>query len=111
MIYLDAFITLSDLQTIQKKGNTSLSGSDRVYAEEVFTRAFRLFDQYMEIHAQKLQDRGCEGTLVSIWNAPIRGLRKFRAKLLNVAMDELPHHEAVDAPPLPIFYEQIAINK
>ena len=111
VIYLDAFITLSDLQTIQKKGNTSLSGSDRAYAEEMFTRAFRLFDQYMEIHAQKLQDRGCEGTLVSIWNAPIRGLRKFRAKLLNVAMDELPHHEAVDAPPLPIFYEQIAINK
>lgn len=46
----------------------------------------------------------CEGTLVSVWNAPIRGLKVYRAKLGGVAPEELPHNDKpVDVPPLPIF--------
>lgn len=70
-------------------------------------RALLLFDQYMEVHAQMMPDRGCEGTLVSLWNAPVRGLKIYRSKLGGVAPEELPRsNKPVDAPPLPIFYEK-----
>lgn len=54
-----------------------------------------------------MPDRGCEGTLVSLWNAPVRGLKIYRSKLGGVAPEELPRsNKPVDAPPLPIFYEK-----
>lgn len=105
VIYLDAFAEAVDIQTIRKESDGSISESEKVRAQEICNRALLLFDQYMEIHAKMMPDRGCEGTLVSVWNAPIRGLKVYRAKLGGVALNELPHRDKpVDAPPLPIFY-------
>lgn len=109
VIYLDAFAGAADIQTIRKESDGSVSKPEQVRAQDICNRALLLFDQYMEIHAQMMPDRGCEGTLVSVWNAPVRGLKVYRAKLGGVAPDELPHSaKPVDAPPLPIFYDHVS---
>ena len=60
----------------------------------------------MKIFAQMMPDRGCEGTLVSIWNAPVKGLGKYIKQLLGEDSAEIKvNEEPIDAPPLPIFYE------
>lgn len=106
VIYLDAFIEAVEIQNIRKEVDGTVSKPEQLRAQEICNRALLLFDQYMKIHAQMMPDRGCEGTLVSLWNAPIRGLKVYRAKLGGVALEELPHNDkSVDAPPLPIFYE------
>lgn len=62
-------------------------------------------DQYMKIFAKMMPDRGCEGTLVSVWNAPINGLKKYMKQVLGGEVDMQVGSDAIDAPPLPIFYE------
>lgn len=105
VIYMDAFLEAAEIRTIRKEADGSVSESEKLRAQEICNRALLLFDQYMETHAQMMPDRGCEGTLVSIWNAPIRGLKVYRSQLGGVAPEELPHSDTpVDAPPLPIFY-------
>lgn len=107
VIYLDAFKTAADIRTIRKEEDGSVSETEQLRALEICNQALLLFDQYMETHAQMMPDRGCEGTLVSIWNAPIRGLKVYRSRLGGVDPDELPHSDTpVDAPPLPIFYNE-----
>ena len=105
VIYMDAFLEAAEIRTIRKEADGSVSESEKLRAQEICNRALLLFDQYMETHAQMMPDRGCEGTLVSIWNAPIHGLKVYRSQLGGVAPEELPHSDTpVDAPPLPIFY-------
>ena len=106
VIYLDAFAEAVEIQTIRKEADGSISESERLRAQEICNRALLLFDQYMETHARMMPDRGCQGTLVSVWNAPIHGLKVYRSRLGGIALEELPHSDKpVDAPPLPIFYE------
>jgi hypothetical protein len=63
-------------------------------------------NQFLEMYARIMPDRGVEGTLASVWNAPVQGLKVSRAKYSGVPMEEMPHSdEAIDAPPLPILYE------
>lgn len=107
VIYLQAFEEAVEIQTIRKEEDRTVSEAEQLRAQEICNRALLLFDQYMEVHAQMMPDRGCEGTLVSLWNAPVRGLKIYRSKLGGVAPEELPRsNKPVDAPPLPIFYEK-----
>lgn len=48
--------------------------------KQICDKALLIFDQYMAKHAEMMEDRGCEGTLVSVWNSPIRGLKIYRAQ-------------------------------
>ncbi len=106
VIYLDAFTRAVDIQSIRKAADGSVPEAERKRAQEICDQALLLFDQYMETHARMMPDRGCEGTLVSLWNAPVRGLKVYRSQLAGIALEELPHSDkSVDAPPLPIFYE------
>lgn len=105
VIYLDAFLEAGEIRTIRKEADGSVSAPEQLRAREICNRALLLFEQYMETHAQMMPDRGCEGILVSIWNAPIRGLKVYRSQLGGEDPGELPHSDTpVDAPPLPIFY-------
>lgn len=107
VIYLDAFREATGIQTIQKEADGSISETEQLRAQEICNRALLLFEQYMKTHVRMMPDRGCEGTLVSIWNAPIRGLKVYRAQLGGIMPEELPHSNLpVDAPPLPIFYNE-----
>lgn len=102
ILYLDAFYEAVNIQKVSdEKHHTDESKS---YVRNVCDKALLIFEQYMSKHAEMLVDRGCEGTLVSIWNAPIRGLKIYREKLGGVPMDGPSSLEAVDAPPLPFVY-------
>lgn len=101
VLYLDAFAEAVNIQNIPQQ--TSVEET-QAYVRKVCDKALLIFDQYMHKHAEMLLDRGCEGTLVSVWNAPIRGLKIYRERLGGVPMDGPSSLEAVDAPPLPIVY-------
>lgn len=103
VLYLDAFAEAVEIQHADKAGKP---GSDeaKAYVRKVCDKALLIFGQYMEKHAEMMPDRGCEGTLVSVWNAPMRGLKIYRERLGGVPMDGPSSMDAVDAPPLPIVY-------
>lgn len=103
VLYLDAFRVAVNIQDIigHGKNQTNESQAD---IRRICDKALLIFDQYMVKHSEMLEDRGCEGTLVSIWNSPIRGLKIYRAKFGGVPMDVPSSLDAVDAPPLPILY-------
>lgn len=106
VIYLDAFDEAVKIQDIHPDHNGKISDEDQAKARQICDKALLIFEQYMKVHAQRMPDRGCEGTLASIWNAPIRGLKVCRTRLGGVAAENIPHSDKpVDAPPLPIFYQ------
>lgn len=106
VIYLDAFDEAVKIQDIHPDHNGKITEQDQTKARQICDNALLLFDQYMKVHAQNMPDRGCQGTLASIWNAPIRGLKVCRTRLGGVAAEDIPHADKpVDAPPLPIFYQ------
>lgn len=105
ILYLDAFLAASPIRDIKPDKNGNISKRDQAKAQELCNHALLIFDKYMETHAEMMPDRGCKGNLVSVWNAPIRGLKIYRSKLGGIPYDELPTSSTpVDAPPLPIFY-------
>ncbi|MFI3261297.1 MAG: hypothetical protein R3Y26_00155 [Rikenellaceae bacterium] len=107
VIYLDAFIEGVGIQTIEIEKDGSVSESEQLRARAICDKSLLIFDQYLEVLSQMMPDRGCEGTLASSWSAPIRGLKIYREKLGGVPMSAVPGADAeVDAPPLPIFYEE-----
>ena len=69
--------------------------------------ALMKYDQYMELHAKKMLDRGTEGTLISLWHGPIYGLKVLRKNIGGVDMDApVKPEKATDAPPLPILMKK-----
>ena len=101
VLYLDAFREAVNIQGVIGKNQTAES---QAKVKQICDKALLIFDQYMAKHAEMLEDRGCEGTLVSVWNSPIRGLKIYRAQFGGVPMDVPSSLDAVDAPPLPIVY-------
>lgn len=101
VLYLDAFREAVNIQGVIGKNQTAES---QAKGKQICDKALLIFDQYMAKHAEMLEDRGCEGTLVSVWNSPIRGLKIYRAQFGGVPMDVPSSLDAVDAPPLPIVY-------
>jgi hypothetical protein len=109
IFYLDAFEEMTSLREIKKDKQGKISEKDKEKFKVITNKALRIFDEYMYVHAKMMPDRGCKGTLVNIWNAPIRGLKEQRADFCGIPMDELPaNSEPIDAPPLPIFYEELS---
>lgn len=106
VLYLDAFVEATKLQSIKKNASGEISKADQKIAEEICNKSLLKLDQFLDMYARMMPDRGCEGTLSSVWNAPVQGLKVSRAKYSGVPMEEMPHSDdAIDAPPLPILYE------
>ncbi|MGM9812781.1 MAG: hypothetical protein ACI30V_08025 [Muribaculaceae bacterium] len=105
IIYLDAFVESAKIRDIPKQADGTYTAADKAKAEQCCRNALGKMDQYMKIFAKMMPDRGCEGTLVSVWNAPINGLKKYMKQVLGEEIDMPASSDAIDAPPLPIFYE------
>lgn len=57
----------------------------------------------MAWHAEMMPDRGCEGTLISIYHSPVKGLKILRERNGGAKMEEkFSLDSPVDAPHLPI---------
>ncbi len=106
LTYLKAFYEAAGTRTIKKAPDGTISEAEMKRAAEICNRSLLLFDQYMETHSHMLPDRGTEGTLVSVWNGPIRGVKLLRNTLGGVPFEDMPSSDMpIDAPPLPIFQE------
>ncbi|MGM9802642.1 MAG: hypothetical protein ACI308_00540 [Muribaculaceae bacterium] len=105
IVYLDAFTATAQIRDVPKQSDGSYSPEAKAQVEQYCNQALRKFDQYMKIMVRMMPDRGCEGTLVSVWNAPIGGLMKYmRQTLAHEPEPVSTASDAIDAPPLPIFY-------
>ncbi|MGN0214338.1 MAG: hypothetical protein ACI4AH_05965 [Muribaculaceae bacterium] len=106
IVYLDAFVESAKIREIPKQADGTYTEENKLKVEQCCSRALVKMDQYMKIFAKMMPDRGCEGTLVSVWNAPTKGLKKYMKQVLGEECDNMPmSSDAIDAPPLPIFYE------
>lgn len=105
IVYLDAFVESAKIRNIPKQADGTYTDANKAKAEQCCSKALGKMDQYMKIFAKMMPDRGCEGTLVSVWNAPINGLKKYMKQVLGGEVDMQVGSDAIDAPPLPIFYE------
>ena len=102
MLHLNAFVAMTDLKPLFK-GNPDpdLSQQDREKVLLKCSEALALENQYIDLHAQFIGDRGSEGTLVSYMGGPLQTLKNIMSRFGN-ANDSIPKSEKPsDAPPEP----------
>lgn len=100
IIYLKAFKAASQIREID---GDKLTLENKRQVEEICNKSLDLFEQYIEKYAKILPDRGSEGVMVSIWNAPMYGLMLIRKEMAGIPLENSWHNDnPVDSPPLPI---------
>ncbi len=106
-LYLKAFEVGTEIQNIKKDSAGFYSIASREQAVSICNRALLTYENYMQVHAKKMLDRGTEGTLISLWHGPIYGLKVLRKNIGGVDMDApVKPEKATDAPPLPILMKK-----
>jgi hypothetical protein len=101
-LHLKAFVVMTALQPLFK-GNPDpdMSAGDRAMVLETCSEALSLEKQYIDLHAQFIADRGCEGTLVSYMAGPYQTLKNLISKYGD-SNDSIPKPgKPFDAPPEP----------
>lgn len=101
ILYLEAFRKMAGIRNL-KHDNDIISPLDcaKLCDESLF-----LFNRYIDYYSKMLYDRGSEGTIVSVWNAPMKGIRKIKNKVdEKFDISQLEEKVSKDAPPLPILF-------
>jgi hypothetical protein len=103
LLHLQSFEVMSELQPLfEQKEAADFSAKERAQVVRVSSRALDLQKQYMDLHAQMTEDRGCEGTLISYYHGPTVLLRRIR-KEFGGYTEELPTEQLTeDEPPIPM---------
>jgi len=102
LLHLRAFLKMSELQTLfAGKTPPVLSDADRLRIREVCDAAISLEKEYLALHARIIEDRGCEGTLVSYGDAPLALLQKIRETYAGTGGSAVSPAKPGDAPPAP----------
>lgn len=102
MLYLRAMAKGSELQSFKGLESNQLSEAQRIELTQICDAALSLLDQYMVLHAEAMPDRGCQGTLISVYHTPIAVLKRIRQEYAGIPCD-LPHTaQGHDEPPSPI---------
>jgi hypothetical protein len=102
---LQAFELGTGIQQIKKDSVGFYSIQEKEKVVSIFNTALLKYDQYMEVHAKMMPDRGTEGTLISLWHGSVYGLmvlRKHRRCRYGCTCKE----KSTDAPPLPILMKK-----
>jgi hypothetical protein len=106
-LYLQAFELGTGIQQIKKDSVGFYSIEEKEKAVSICNQALLKYDQYMEVHAKMMPDRGTEGTLISLWHGPVYGLKVLRKNIGGVEMDApVKTAKSTDAPPLPILMKK-----
>ena len=106
-LYLDAFEKGIQIQQIKKDSSGKFSPSQQISAGIICNDALTIFNKYLQKHVELMPDRGCEGTLINFWHAPIYGLKVIRNKYAGIPIDADPVIDnRKDAPPLPIYFKK-----
>lgn len=105
VIYLQAIENAVALQPIcAGKTPDQLSGDEQAQVRAICDRALAGMERYMTLHADAIEDRGCEGTLISFYHTPPVVLRRIRAEFGGTG-ETVTLASSGDAPPSPISSE------
>ena len=83
-----------------------LTLAEQAAVRAICDQALGLMQQYMDIHAAALPDRGCEGTLISFYYTPPAVLKRIRAEYGSGQSLSSVTAQTFDAPPSPIAQEE-----
>jgi hypothetical protein len=102
MIYLKAMAKGSELQRFKGLEPHQLSDTQKAELARICDAALGILEQYMALHAEAMPDRGCQGTLISLYYTPPAVLKRIRKDYAGIPSDQ-PHVETGhDEPPSPI---------
>ncbi len=107
ILHLKSFIVMASLkQLFGAKDAAKFTFEDKAQIIKVCTEALEIQHKYIRLHAEKIDDRGCEGTLISYYHGPMMLVRNIR-KTYGGYEDAIPvQKETVDAPPAPLEVEK-----
>jgi hypothetical protein len=104
--YLHAIDVATELQPVcAGKTPEQLTPDEQASVRAICDRALALMETYMQIHAEMLPDRGCEGTLISFYYTPPAVLKQIRAEY-GYGITLSGTAATFDAPPSPIAEEE-----
>jgi hypothetical protein len=102
ILHLKSFLKMSEIQPLfAGKTPPVLTEADRRRVREVCDAALGLQKEYLSLHARMIEDRGCEGTLVSYNDAPPLLIRKIREANAGGMAAAEGAQKTPDAPPAP----------
>ena len=102
MVYLKAMAKGSELQAFKGLKPDQLNDKQKGELVEICDNAIAQLEQYMTLHAEALPDRGCEGTLLSLYHTPLAVLKRIRQDYAGIPSDQPPAPQGHDEPPSPI---------
>lgn len=102
MVYLKAMAKGSELQVFKGLKPGELSGEQKAELTQICDSAIAQLEQYMALHAKAMPDRGCEGTLISVYHVPPAVLKRIRQDYAGIPSDQTHTSSGQDEPPSPI---------
>lgn len=100
LLHLRSFNKMTELQPLfANKDPLLFSNGDRKQIREVCDEALNLQNEYLKLHAQMIEDRGCEGTLISYYYSALFLLKQIKKTYGGEGNELAPQPKAPDAPP------------
>jgi hypothetical protein len=100
VLHLRSFLPMAGLRALFSGSSPpALTDADRRRIRAACDEALGLQARYLALHARIIEDRGCEGTLVSYGDAPPVLLKKIRETYTGAGAPE--GQKPADAPPAP----------
>jgi hypothetical protein len=102
LLHLASFRTMAGLQPLFKaKDPMAFGPEDRRRVREVCEETLRIQDEYMRLHARMIEDRGCEGTLMSYYHSAPQLVKQIKAAYGGADAATQAGEKTADAPPAP----------
>ena len=102
LLHLQAFDKMTEIQPLfLGKNPKPLTAEDRKVIGAVCAEALALEMEYLKLHARMIEDRGCEGTLMSYYYAPLLLLKQIVKTYAGEGSDTGLPQKSLDAPPAP----------
>jgi hypothetical protein len=102
LLHLQAFDKMTEIQPLFRgKNSKPLTAEDRKVIGAVCAEALALETEYLKLHARMIEGRGCEGTLVSYYYAPLLLLKQIVKTYAGAGGEAGIPPKTLDAPPAP----------
>lgn len=102
LLHLQAFDKMMEIQRLFRgKDPKPLTAEDLKVIGAVCAEALALETEYLRVHARLIEDRGCEGTLVSYSYAPLLLLKQIVKTYAGDGGETGIPHKSLDVPPAP----------
>ena len=102
MLYLKSMAKGSELQCYQGLEPQQLNESQKCELVRICDASLGILEQYMALHAEAMPDRGCQGTLISLYHTPPAVLKRIREEYAGIPSDQPASDQGHDEPPSPI---------